>query len=159
MLIKNLSLWQGLDWTSLSCLRSATLGHLPGLHIRVDPRMCLGGIFWPVDSRRFAKETRWKMWMIWGSLCLWRVLGCLFITELLCCVSGNTAVSTVRGCCLLWTSGYHTRVEQVRKQLKWEWELRNVNTSGYNSLEAPGLQSEAVWAEERDLWTLSWAVR
>ena len=45
VLIKNLSLWQGLDWPSLSCLGSATLGHLPGLRSRVDPRMCLGGIF------------------------------------------------------------------------------------------------------------------
>ena len=69
VLIKNLSLWQGLDWPSLSCLGSATLGHLPGLRIRVDPRMCLGtgaGIYsdnskvnvtYALDSDKTALES------------------------------------------------------------------------------------------------------
>ena len=31
---------------------------------------------------------------------------------------------------MLWTSEYCTQVEQVRKHLKWEWELRVVHKSG-----------------------------
>lgn len=60
------------------------------------------------------------------------------MTKPLCRVSGDITVSSMRGCCLLYSSRFRTQVEQVRKQLKWEWELRTVNKSGWNSLEAPG---------------------
>lgn len=31
---------------------------------------------------------------------------------------------------MLYSSRFRTQVEQVRKQLRWEWELRTVNKSG-----------------------------
>lgn len=80
------------------------------------------------------------------------------MTKPLCRVSGDITVSSMRGCCLLYSSRFRTQVEQVRKQLKWEWELRTVNKNGWNSLEAPGTAVRGSVSRGQGSRTLNWAV-